>query len=59
LFHRRAGPRRQPRITTFRLWIRRSVLRGVPFGDDGWTERAASELSLETTLRPRGRPREE
>ena len=37
--------------------IRRSVQRGVPFGDEDWTERAVQKLGLETTLRPRGRPR--
>jgi putative transposase len=37
--------------------LRRSVQRGVPFGDAAWTERAVSELGLESTLRPRGRPR--
>ena len=37
--------------------IRRSVLRGVPYGDDAWTTRAVQDLGLETTLRPRGRPR--
>jgi len=37
--------------------IRRSVQRGAPFGDDRWTTRAVQELSLESTLRPRGRPK--
>ncbi len=37
--------------------VRRSIERSRPFGDDLWTERAAEKLSLETTLRPRGRPR--
>src|SRR5262245_5940776 len=32
--------------------IRRSVQRGVPFGDDRWTERAVRALGLESTLRP-------
>jgi putative transposase len=35
----------------------RSVERGVPWGDAAWTERTASRLGLESTLRPRGRPR--
>jgi putative transposase len=37
--------------------VRRSIERGRPFGDDAWTQRAADNLVLETTLRPRGRPR--
>ena len=37
--------------------IRRSVARGVPFGDEAWTRRAVRDLGLETTLRPRGRPK--
>jgi len=37
--------------------IRQSMLRGNPFGDEAWSERATSRLGLETTLRPRGRPK--
>lgn len=37
--------------------IRRCIARGSPFGDATWIERTVSELGLETTLRPRGRPR--
>ena len=37
--------------------LRRSVVRGTPFGDATWQERTAKELGLESTLRPRGRPR--
>ena len=37
--------------------IRRSVRRGSPFGDDRWSERTAGRLGLESSLRPRGRPR--
>ena len=37
--------------------VRRSVRRGRPFGDDTWTKTIAKELGLESTLRPRGRPR--
>ena len=39
--------------------IRTSVQRGTPFGGPRWTQRAARELGLESTLRPRGRPRQE
>jgi hypothetical protein len=37
--------------------LRRCVQRGCPYGDDDWVEQTARELGLETTLRPRGRPR--
>jgi len=37
--------------------VRHSIARGTPYGDELWQTRAASEWGLETTLRPRGRPR--
>jgi putative transposase len=37
------------------LW--RSVDRGSPFGEEAWMERTAARLGLESSLRPRGRPR--
>jgi putative transposase len=37
--------------------VRRSVVRGMPFGHPPWQERTAAQLGLEATLRPRGRPR--
>jgi putative transposase len=37
--------------------LRTSVQRGRPFGGPRWTKRAAQALGLESTLRPRGRPR--
>ena len=36
--------------------LRRSVDRGVPFGEASWQARTAKTLGLESTLRPRGRP---
>lgn len=39
--------------------IRWSVKRGSPFGDETWVESIARRLDLESTLRPRGRPRKE
>lgn len=39
--------------------LRRSVQRGQPFGNDAWRARTAKRLSLESTLRPRGRPRKQ
>ncbi len=37
--------------------LRRSAYRGAPFGDAAWQERTAGRLGLESSLRPRGRPR--
>ena len=37
--------------------VRRSVVRGSPFGEASWQERTAKRLHLESTLRARGRPR--
>jgi len=37
--------------------LRRCITRGRPFGSDFWIKQAATRLGLETTLRPRGRPR--
>jgi putative transposase len=37
--------------------LRRCVQRGTPLGDEQWTKRSARRLGLDSTLRPRGRPR--
>jgi putative transposase len=37
--------------------LRRCVVRGAPWGDEPWQRQAVEQLGLETTLRPRGRPR--
>lgn len=37
--------------------IRRSIERGAPLGGSVWQRRIVSRLGLESTLRPRGRPR--
>jgi putative transposase len=37
--------------------LRRCVLRGAPYGDEGWQEQTAQALGLESALRPPGRPR--
>lgn len=37
--------------------IRHSVVRGQPYGSPSWMQRVAQTLGLESTLRPRGRPR--
>lgn len=39
------------------LELRESAQRGRPYGDDRWTRRIAKRLGLESTMRPRGRPR--
>ena len=47
------APQTEPELAA----IRRSVERGSPFGGEAWTERTLRALSLESTIRPRGRPR--
>ncbi len=37
--------------------IRTSVVRGRPFGTEAWQEATANQLGLESTFRPRGRPK--
>jgi len=37
--------------------IRLSVQRGRPFGEDGWVRRMVRRFGMESTLRPRGRPK--
>jgi putative transposase len=39
--------------------LRESVNRGSPFGDDAWRVSTARKLGLGSTLRPRGRPRQD
>lgn len=39
--------------------LRRCVTRGSPFGSQSWMERTVRRLSLESTLRPRGRPKKD
>jgi putative transposase len=46
-------PQTQAELTA----LRRSVQRGQPFGSERWLRRIVGNLGLETTLRPRGRPR--
>jgi len=36
--------------------LRRSVVRGMPYGNTAWQKRTATRLGLESSLRPRGRP---
>ena len=37
--------------------IRNCVVRGTPFGCESWVEKTVERFGLESTLRPRGRPR--
>jgi putative transposase len=37
--------------------LRRSVVRGAPYGEEAWQERTAERLGLQSTLRRHGRPR--
>jgi len=37
--------------------LRQSVERGTPFGDQTWLDKTAHRLGLESTTRPRGRPK--
>ena len=62
-----AGPVRRPR--QWRAFVnqpqteaevkrlRESIRRGRPFGDSPWQQQAAGDLGIESSLRPRGRPR--
>jgi REP-associated tyrosine transposase len=46
-------PQNEAELTT----IRRAIGRGNPFGDERWSQQMVDRLGLETTIRPRGRPR--
>ena len=39
--------------------VRTSVNRGAPFGDETWVQKISQELNLQSTIRPRGRPKKE
>jgi putative transposase len=39
------------------LGLRISAMRGAPYGDPMWTVKTAKRLALQSSLRPRGRPR--
>lgn len=39
--------------------VRQSARRGQPLGDEPWVETTARRLNLETTMRPRGRPKKQ
>jgi putative transposase len=57
---RRWAERVNKRLTTAELHaVRTSVNRGTPLGDETWVQRIARQLNLQSTLRPRGRPKNE
>ena len=37
--------------------LRLGVQRGRPFGEEAWVRRLAKRFGMESTLRPRGRPK--
>jgi putative transposase len=47
----------QPQTDMELLALRRCVDRGCPYGGELWQRHTVAALGLETTLRPRGRPR--
>ena len=47
----------QPQTEAELKSLRQSVQRGCPFGDESWNDRTVRRLALESTIRPRGRPR--
>jgi putative transposase len=49
----------EPQSEVELLAIQRSIQRGCPFGDSTWSHRTVERLGLESTLRPRGRPKNE
>lgn len=49
----------QPQTEAEVAALRRSVVRGRPFGCELWQKRIAGRLGLEFTLRPRGRPKKQ
>jgi putative transposase len=49
----------EPHSTEELAALQRSITRGTPLGSERWIERTATHLGLESTLRPRGRPRKQ
>ena len=49
----------KPQTMAELLAIRQSVLRGQPYGGETWQQKTASKLGLESTFRPKGRPRKD
>jgi REP-associated tyrosine transposase len=49
----------QPQNEAEEAAIRRSIVRGQPYGGEHWTAKVTRQLDLEHTFRPRGRPKKE
>ena len=49
----------EPQTDIELLALRRSAHRGCPFGSERWQKRTVTALGLQSTLRPRGRPRKQ
>lgn len=49
----------RPQTETELTALRRCIQRGTPFGSDVWMKRSATRLDLQSSLRPRGRPKKE
>ena len=47
----------QPETTSELKSLEESIARGCPFGSEAWQKETSKRLGLESTLRPRGRPR--
>jgi putative transposase len=47
----------QPQSDAEAAAVRRSIVRGTPFGGDAWTKRTVATLGLEHTQRLPGRPK--
>ena len=47
----------RPQMASELKALRVSVQRGQPFGEEGWVRRMAKRFGMESTLRPRGRPK--
>jgi putative transposase len=48
----------EPQTDVELLALRQCVNRGSPFGSERWQQRAIQTLGLESTIRPRGRPKQ-
>src|SRR5262249_9506962 len=51
------GEVNQPQMEGELAALRRCVQRGQPYGSAAWVKQTAAQLGLESTLRPRGRPK--
>lgn len=47
----------QPQTEREEKSIQRSILRGSPYGGDVWVNKTIKKFNLESTIRPRGRPK--